>query len=439
LEAAEAICTEGDICLDTLTRLVDQSLVVFGFDPQSSRYRMHETIRQYARQQLHASGEESEVSARHAHFYAQLVMNAVANPQGSSLQVRLDLIDAERDNLRPTFNWTVVHDPELSLQLVAGLGNAMKFWELRGHYEEGRRWLRRILDATTGTVSESRATALLAAAGLSSAINDFEYGLSCASESQHIFEQLQNLPGVIDARLNLANLKDYQGEQTEATTEVQAALALAEQIDYRPGLAKGGWLMGSIIYDSAEYDRAIQYLLPSIALWRELDRSYELALALNTLAACLLEKDDYISAREVLEETVEINRKLGYQRGVALALHNLAETELELGDYVRSQELNTSSLEIRCTLGLRRGYAFSLENFAILAERQGQYPRAVQLFAAAQALRQVLGAPNDPVTQEAYNMLLAEMRTRLGDIRYELDWSKGWAMTADQAIDLALR
>ena len=437
-EAAEAICTEGELCLDILTQLVEQSLVEFGYDQECRRYRMHETIRQYAHQQLRASSEESDVFARHAHYYARFVAQAAENAQGQPLQVWLDWIEEEHDNLRAAFNWMAEHDRNLALALVADLGAGLKFWELRGHYEDGRRWMQRILDATPESISEARAKALLAAAALSSSINDFEYGLCCTAESQYIFDQLGNLPGEIEARLATEELANLQGEQVESVTAVQEAIALAEQINYKPGLAKGGWMMGFIAYDQAEYGQAILYLLPSVALWRELENPYELAIALNTLAACLLGKGEYLTASEVLQETAEINRSLGYRRGVALALHNMAETAIKLGDHTRAKELNLESLQIRRELGLRRGYAYSLENFAILAERENQPGRAIQLFAASQSLRQAIGAPVDPATQEVYANLLADMRARLGEVRYELEWSKGWSMTADQAIDLAL-
>jgi len=438
LEAAEAICTQGELCLDTLTELVDQSLVEFGYDKGHRRYRMHETIRQYARQELRADGEETEVFSHYARYFAGLVTEAAENAQGLPLEDRLDLIEDEHDNLRSAFNWLEVHDRELALTIVANLGIDLEFWELRGHFEEGRRWLRRILGATTDLLSEARGYALLAAADLSSAINDFEYGQDCASESQQLFRKLGNLQGEVKSNLVLADLASLHGDQVGMAVAAKEAMALSKEIDYKPGLAEGEWLMGSIAYVQGEYDEAIQYLLSSVALWRELNRSQELAGALNDLAINLLEKGDYLEASEILQETAEINESLGYRRGVALALHNLAEAAFRLGDHSRARELNRESLEIRHELGLRRGYAFSFENFALLAEREKQFARAIQLFAAAQSLRQAMGTPNDPIVQETYTNLLAEMRVKLGEVRYELEWSKGWSMTLDQAIELAL-
>ena len=176
----------------------------------------------------------------------------------------------------------------------------------------------------------------------------------------------------------------------------------------------------------------------STALWRELDQPYELALALNTLADSLIKTRQYADAWEILQETVEINRSLGYQRGVAHALQNLGEVATELKEFTGARELFHESLSIRRDLGLRRGYAYSFEGLAHLAEQENQAARAIQLFAAAQTLRLLIGAPLDADVQEQYTQTLANLRTRLGDVYYDTQWSKGAAMTLEQVLDLAL-
>ena len=97
-------------------------------------------------------------------------------------------------------------------------------------------------------------------------------------------------------------------------------IKIADEINHQTGLAKGGWVIGGLLYDRAEYDQAIQSLLPSIAIWRELGKPYELARTLNTLAACLIGKGEFRSASEILQETAAINRDLGYRRGLSLCL-----------------------------------------------------------------------------------------------------------------------
>ena len=115
----------------------------------------------------------------------------------------------------------LVHDQEQALAFVAQLGTTLNFWELGGFFQEGRRWLQRALDETRESVSIARAQALLAAAYLSSAISDFDYGLQCAVQAQQLFQQLGDQRGEIDARLMYYYLADLAGEGAKLYAEVE--------------------------------------------------------------------------------------------------------------------------------------------------------------------------------------------------------------------------
>jgi predicted ATPase/DNA-binding SARP family transcriptional activator len=438
LEAAEAICNEQDGCGDTLGHLVDQSLVVFGYDPQQERYRMHESIRQFAREQLRSSGEEMVVLEKHARYYAQMVRLAVENQAGLSLLERLRQLQADHDNLRSALAWSIEQKSSLALELVTHLGMELKFWELCGYFEEGRRWLKRVLEATSDSRSPLRVQALLAAAELSSAISDFEYGQACVAESRRIASRLGDRQGEVDARLASAELAAFQGDYTNLAASIQEAMTIAGEIHYKTGLARGERLLGKVAYNHSDHEQAIAHLVRSVSLWRELDRPYELAAALNTLGASLVDHYQYAFASDILQETVEIYRALGYQRGVALALQNLGDAATELKAYTQASELHCEGLLIRRKLGLRRGYAYSFESLAYLACLENQAARAVQLFAAASALRQLLGAPLEVSTQERYAASLAQIWNEIGPMRYEMEWSKGSTLSAERAIELAL-
>lgn len=435
LDATEAMFEDDG--LDILIELVEQSLVIFGYDPARSRYRMHEIIRQYASEKLQASGETPDMVARHARYYAHLVAQTAQNAKNQPLQERLDLMDQEHANIRAALEWLVTHDPEQALSLAADLGKELRFWELRGHHEEGRRELSRTLEASP-LPSKARARALLAAAALSSAITDFEYGQACTQESLTIFRQLDDIPGEIDAIMTSAQLSIHQGQFTGLVETVTEAMTQAEKAQDLNGLAWGHDILGQIFDEVGENEQATTHLLQSVALRRQLDDPYELANSLNSLAVLLMGQKTYLEASEVLQEAVSLNLALGYRRGVALALHNLAECAMELGNYARAKTLNTESLRIRRELGLRRGYAYSLENFASLAARENQFPRAVQLFAASQALREQMGSPTSIYNQTVQNKYLENAKTHLGAIRYDLEWAKGWSLSADQAVELAL-
>ena len=438
LEAAETVSISGEPCAEVLTKLVDHSLVVFGADLGRRRYTMHETIHQFAQEQLHGSEQEADVAERHASYYAQLVSRAAENRAGQTLPERLRTIRDDHDNVRQAFEWLLTHDQEQVLALVAQLGTELKFWELGGFFQEGRRWLERALESTQASVSSQRAEALLAAADLSSAITDFPYGLQCAQQAQQIFQQLGDQRGEIDAQLKYCDLADLAGERASLRAQLEEVLQSAEQMSYPAGIAKAKQLLATVCYKTGESKKALQYILPSVALWRELEDPFELATALNRLSGPLIEFHEYGAAQQALEECRDIYQSLGYRRGVALATQNLGHNAEVLGDYERAREYYCEALRIRRDLGLPRGYAYSFEHLADIAEIEKRYEHAIQLLAAADTLRVRLGAPVDQVNQQANKDALTRLRARVGDVVYELAWAKGATMTTEQAIALAL-
>jgi predicted ATPase len=438
LEAAEAISTPGEPCAEILAELVDHSLVVFGADAEHRRYSMHETIRQFAQEQLHGSGQEAGALERHARYYAQLVSYAAENQAGQTLSDRLRTIVDDHDNIRRAFEWLVMHDSDQTLRLVAQLGTPLWFWELGGFFQEGRRWLQRALEGTQGTASLPRGYALLAAAELSSAITDFEYGLQCVQQAQQLFQQLGDQRGEIDARLKYCNLAGLAGINADLEAQAKEALRMAEQMSYTVGMAMARRVLGGIAYDADRPEAALQYHLSSVALWRELESPFELAKALINLGTALLEIGEYAAARQAFVEARDGFRSLGYQRGVALAIHNLGETALKMGEYASARELLCESLRIRHHLGLPRGYPYSFELIAQVDEGEERYEQAVQLLAAAETLRMRIGAPLEQVAQKHVTAVLDGARTRLGEVVFGLAWSKGATMTTEQAIALAL-
>jgi predicted ATPase len=438
LEAAEAICSEQEMCVEPLGQLVDQSLVVFGYDPENKRYRMHETIRQFAREQLHGSEQEADTLELHARYYAELVARTAENRTGQPFPERLRTVVDDHDNLRLAFEWLLAHDGEQALTLVAQLGTELKFWELGGFFQEGRSWLQHALEQTEGAVSLQRGHALLAAAELSSAITDFAYGLQCARQAQQLFQQLGDHRGEIDAQLKYCDLADLAGERANLRAQLEEALHMAEQMSYTAGIAKAKQLLATITYKVGESEIALQYILPSVALWRELENPFELATALNRLSGPLIEFHEYAAAQQALEECRDIYQSLGYRRGVALATQNLGHNAEVLGDYDRARECYREALRIRRDLGLPRGYAYSFEHLADIAEIEKRYEHAVQLLAAAETLRIRIGAPVEQVNQQANEDALTRLRAQLGDVVFELEWSKGATLTTEQAIALAL-
>jgi predicted ATPase/class 3 adenylate cyclase/DNA-binding CsgD family transcriptional regulator len=143
LDAARAVAGEdGEMqryhVLDQLSLLVDKSLVIADDTPHGTRYRLLETVRQYAQEKLHESSEGNDVRARHRDHYTATAAQLDA-PAGADRERRIDWAETEIDNLRAAFAWSREgSDVELALTLASSL---QPLWLTRGRIQEGLNWL----------------------------------------------------------------------------------------------------------------------------------------------------------------------------------------------------------------------------------------------------------------------------------------------------------
>ena len=163
LAAAEGVAdgTSGDV-LSILTRLVDKSLVVA--EPgaaRQTRYRMLDTIREYAFEKLH-DGDEAEIRRRHSQHFLEFAGRSHIELRGRNQLDWLNRLDEEQGNIRLALEWCLVADPESALKLVA---NMDRYWIMRGRLEEAIGWIDRALETPAGE-TEARTDALLTRARL---------------------------------------------------------------------------------------------------------------------------------------------------------------------------------------------------------------------------------------------------------------------------------
>jgi predicted ATPase len=140
IEAAEAVCEEPE-ALDFLTRLRECSLIVTEEKPSEIRFRMLETLREYALSQL-GNDERTAMERRYAIHFMAMAEDSEPHLRGPEQAMWLERLDSEQDNFRAVLAWAVEHDATGALRLAAALA---PFWETRGHYSEGRNWLERAL------------------------------------------------------------------------------------------------------------------------------------------------------------------------------------------------------------------------------------------------------------------------------------------------------
>ncbi|MBI3459366.1 tetratricopeptide repeat protein, partial [Candidatus Acetothermia bacterium] len=494
LEAAEGICTDSqhvgarsprpykssDIApaeiLDLLTQLVDKSLVVAEERGEATRYRLLETVRQYAQIRLFEAGDAEIARDRHLHFFLELAEQAESRLRGADLKSWLDRLEMEHDNLRAALEWGRTHqqNTESALRLAGALG---WFWEVRGYWDESRRWLEDILSQSKNVLASVRAKALTAAGGLAWRRGEYSQATALSEKGLALSQKLKDKRGVASALNVLGLVAHYRGEFARATKAYRESLALCRSLKDKRGIASTLNNLGRVAYYQGQHAQAAKMLEESLRLWRELGDAWGTAMVLLLLGEVALSQGEHERARALLDEGLALCRSVGDKRGIALALNILGaiahlqrdceratamlEESLRLcreigdkrglalaldilgvvshlqGDPIRATAVLKESLALRRDLGDKRGIADCVEDLALIDLTQDP-ERAAKLFGMAEGLRQSIGAPLLPYERQEHDRNLTAVRAKLGEKTFEIFWKMGLAMPLEGVIRYAL-
>ncbi|HWE62139.1 MAG TPA: tetratricopeptide repeat protein [Chloroflexota bacterium] len=486
LEAAEAVAildeaTDGDV-LAGVEMLVNHSMLQ-SVDSQDGamRFRMLETIREYGREQLAATGEEAEVRRRHAAYYLTLAEEAKSRLFGADQMSWLDLLEREHDNLRETLaDARARGDAEQGARLAGAL---WRFWYIRCHLGEGRGWLRQFaaLPMSPDGGAAARADVLAGLSVIAYAQTDYDTAAVAAEECVALARSLDDRPNLVlslnilggvaryrsdfgrAAALgeecvaltraigdrwslalslnNLAEVARFQGAYERAGALAGESLDLARALEDRWGIAEALLTMGRLARDRGEYGAATALHEQSLAIVRELGHTRDIAFALAGLGHVACAEGNHDRATELFEQSLAVLRPLGDTIRMAHILTALGRARHTQGDDGQATSLHRESLALFRTVGSTLGLAESLEGLAAVAgavHTQEQAERAARLLATAAALREAIGSPLAPADRSRYERDLAGVRATLGDDAFAAAWAAGAALPLDYAIDEAM-
>ncbi|MGH2372158.1 MAG: tetratricopeptide repeat protein [bacterium] len=441
LDAAEAVCggegiDDADV-LDLLSQLVDRSLVVVHERDGTARYRLLETVRQYAHGKLAESGEDAKVQRRHRNWFLTLAERTEPELIGPAQVVGLERLEADHDNLRTALASTQTEKDggESGLRLAGALG---RFWLTRGHFIEGRRWLDRMLGSSGGVQAALRARALLEASRLAWNQSDYTAAIALSEESLGIFRELKNRQGVADALNILGLVAAAQGDYAAARPRYEEGLALARDLEDKWRMAMLLNNLGLVAVEQGDYRAARPFHEESLRMRRALGDTLGVSYSLNSLGLVAAAEGDFDGARTLLQEGLRIRRGLGDRRGVAASLSNLGVVAHKQGDHERAAALWRESLALRRELGDKRGIADCLERLAGIACARRVFARAARLFGAAEALREAIGAPLGPSDRGEYDRNVASVRAALEEPALHAAWVEGRGTPLEQTIEYAM-
>jgi len=373
-DAAAAVCrAPGDIDLDIaagLDTLVSQSLLRRETVEGEHRYAMLETIRDYGREMLAASGEADVVQREHALFFQRLAERAAPELDGPNSVAWLDRLEIEQANLRAALAWSLDRD-DAAIGMTIAIG-AYRFWDARGHIEEGRTWLDRVLAAAVDAPLSLRAQAYQAAASLAGSQDDVHGSEALDWAALEIQRQLGDAVGIARTLGRLGRIARMRGDATESERLLHEALTVGRELGDARGVAKALNDLGMAAAYRGDYDDARPLYAQARQAYHELGDHGGVAHALNSLADLASRRDDHEEARRLGEEACQLFRHLGEIRGLAATLINLGDAYTHLGDLPSALKILDEAVSLGREHGLKRSEAIALFNQANALQTLGR-------------------------------------------------------------------
>ena len=474
LEAAEVVCG-GDVP-EGLCQLVNKSLVLLEAREGETRYRCLETIREYAREKLQASGEVEDTRSRHLHYFLKVAEDGEPKLISAERPVWTARLEADYDNLRTALAHSQQADDADAGPRLAGALSL--FWNDSNYQREGRQWLEQALvRAQMSMPSKAIHAKLLFGAGLLGAEGAGPLSLARErlAESAALFKRLGDKRRTAQALDRLGHVIANEGDLATARPLLEEGLALATELGDKLLQSRAHFSLGDLLQQANDPGARLQ-LEENLARAHEEDDKFFLGSVLLLLAGLDVKQGDLSTARVRTDEALAIFRATGmnsglywalnslgdlarlegdYERAGALyeqalpyardvgsavpwTLHNLGQVAQYQGEHARATALFKESLSLRQQEGEKEGIAEALAGLAGVAAATRQPERAARLFGAAETLRHAIHHDIRRQNREPYDLYLPLARAQLGEAAFSKAWAEGRAVTLEQAIHYAL-
>jgi predicted ATPase/DNA-binding CsgD family transcriptional regulator len=445
LAAAEAVAVDpadpngGPDVLTSLNHLVEQSVLTVGPDAEGEpRFRMLETIREFAREQL-LEPDRVGLRDRHLAYFVALAERSEPQLRGPDQAAWIRRLAAEQADIRAALAWAQeAHRDESMLRLAAALRR--RFWHDAGGLGEGLRWLEASLAAAADAPAALRVKAEQRAAWIIWEMGDsersqelFEASLGAADDDDHR-SRIEALIGLSHRALGTG------GPELDAAAERMAAVIEHARHDGPPGaLVEPLLVAGQLAQARGDLARARARFKEALDLARAAGDAWGAASALTQGGALALAAGEHAHAEALLAESVRLSIESGERALVfahataALAQALTAQGKLEAA---RSR-LREGDDTIRGTEN-PPGDSFMLEAAAGWLASAGMLPAAVEAWAAADAYRTDHRWPVIPEEQRTRRRSWAATREALGTVGFETRWATGRSRDVQEALDVAM-
>jgi predicted ATPase/class 3 adenylate cyclase len=442
LEACEAVAADGESLmtpevLDLLAHLVDKSLVVVDSSGRAVRYRLLETVRQYAGAKLAESGTAEEIRRRHMDHFVLRSGRIFSNPRVEGAPAEWVTHSKVEDDLRVALEWALAHDEvEAALLLVVPLGY---YWTQGGRLVEGRSRLEEVLALSPARGSPAWGRAINVLGFLLATQGELEASMTLHRAARDFAREGGEIndAGVAgwflaDRLMHLGDLEEAEKVLTETFEDCEVGGSLIDKGWCEFKLAWVCLARGDSLEARDHFERAIDF-------GRQGRGDSCVAHALASLAPLVALAGEPERAEALAEEAVGMARRMGFFTIHAMTLTRAGEVGIILGDLAGAETALRESLALLRDTGSDAFLADSLEMLALVREARGMHGPAARLLGAAEGIREALGESPDarPISAELQRCRSA-VAGALGVASFDQEWEEGRKLSAGGAVAYAM-
>ncbi len=388
LEAAQSVCEEPQ-ALEMLSQLRARSLLVMTDEGGALRFRMLESLREFAGDRRAENQEaHAHLAYRHTHYFLQFASQAKEALDGPDHLRWLDRLEAEHGNLRTALDWCQA-DPagaDAGIQLVFLLGRP---WYMRGHWRDLRQVLESLL-ARTDASAAARAMALSELADVAGYLGDERASAEAYGQSLTLYERLGDWMGAAQCLRSLGRLAQDRGDYQAGRLHFERCLSLMRRVGGAPDVADALHNLGRLIQVQGDSETACALYRESLSLARQSGDDAGAASVLTELAESAIGADRHDEARALLEDRLLILRRLERWSGIGNTLLNLSRLAQTQGETARALSLVEEGLSVYRALGYQEALADALDHLSKVARSCGDRPRAEAALQERQKIQQRL-------------------------------------------------
>jgi predicted ATPase/class 3 adenylate cyclase len=442
LDAAEKVCgadplDEMDV-LDLLGSLVEKSLVMLDERDEPARYRMLETIRDYAHEKLAQSGDAELAAQRHCEHYFTMAKDAgrgLKGPEHASWIIRLE---AELDNLRAamTLAQNGGVDPFIAVKFAVAMQG---FWVLRGYATEGRNAVRKALAMPAIQASDiAQAWALYVGAALASSQGDHAEAIQMLETCLRLRRTLANPVDIAATLSTLALARLQSGDALGAAAGEREALQIFRQLGDRFGEAIGLLHLGQTAVFLGDDEEAQEQLEQCLTIARDIKNEEIEGECELVLGESAFERGDRALARRRFARSLTVCREAGDKRGEAYAQWWLGKTDLAESNRSLAGERVGNALRVFRAFEMWEEVLGCLEDQAVLIGLEGHLAAAASIAASATMARKRLRLGRSPRGEQRWEQQLDALRAAADAEDFRAAWAEGCEWQVDQAIRTAM-